>query len=516
MSESRTSRVSRNVTVGFISKIAVMAFAFITRTIFIRILGVEYNGVNGLYSNILSFLALSELGLGNVLNFTLYTALRNNDKEKVRSLVYFFRKIYFGIATAVSVIGFLLVPFLPYIVNSNLPQEELVTYYILYLINSVVSYFVVYKTTVIIADQNYYISSICETITIIAMDLAQIICLFVFKSFLVYLVIQVVFTILKNLALNYIANKRYPYLKHMDSNVTGLTIEDKSFIKENIKSTFLYKISSVILNNTDNILISIIVGTTYVGYYSNYFLIIHYITTIISIYINGIIASLGNLNAEKDSRASYRMFKILSLIFCFIGAVSFCCILNCIQPFVRIWIGKQNVMPYSWVVVIAINMLLTIVMNPIWMFRETMGLFKQVRFILVITAILNVILSILLGQYYGVPGILGATFISKIASQYWFEPRVLFRELKIPIHYFYQNQLKQFIAIALAAGISFFVCGFLGTNFINVLLRAIFSAAIGLLIVWLFNWKSETMIELREKYVKLYVVKIKKVIKRKR
>lgn len=333
MSESRTKRASRNVVVGILSKLVIMFFAFATKTLFIRILGVEYNGINGLYGNILAVLALSELGVGNVLNYALYSALRNNDTDRVKSLVCYFRKIYYGIAAAVSIIGLLLVPFLRFIINSDLPYNELVIYYILYLANSTASYFVVYKTTVIVADQNNYISSICEIVTTILMYTAQVIYLLLFKDFLGYLIIQVSCTVLKNIMMNIITNKKYPYLKHLDG-VSIISKEDKNKIFENIKSTFLYKIAAVILNNTDNILISIIVGTVFVGYYSNYHLVVTYITTFVSIFIIGINASLGNLNSENNPEASYKMFNILCLIFSFIGCVSVCCLLTCYQPFI--------------------------------------------------------------------------------------------------------------------------------------------------------------------------------------
>lgn len=514
MAESRTKRASRNVVIGVLSKLIVMIFAFSTKTLFIRLLGVEYNGVNGLYGNILAVLALSELGVGNVLNYSLYSALRNKDTDKVKSLVSYFRRIYYGIALAVSLIGLALVPFLHYIINSDLPIDELITYYLLYLANSVASYFVVYKTTVIIADQNNYISSVCEIAATILMYVAQIVYLLLFKDFLGYLIIQVSCTVLKNALLNFITNKKYPFLKHLSRDKNILPQEDKTKIVDNIKSTFLYKIAAVILNNTDNILISIIVGTVYVGYYSNYYMVISYITVFIGIFITGITASLGNLNSENNNEASYRMFNILSLIFSFIGTICSCCLINCFQPFVKIWIGQDNVMNFSWVVVIVLNLYLNTLMNPIWMFRETMGLFKQVKFIMLITAALNILFSIVLGHIFGVPGILAATFIAKIASQYWYEPTVLFKKLDKPVKLFYVNQIKQIIIMLLAIALSFSLCNLITSGIIGVIIRALISATVALLFVWIFNRKSVAMEQLMNIYIKPNLGKIIKMIHR--
>lgn len=508
MTESRTKKASRNVAVGVVSKLIMMLFAFATKTLFIRFLGVEYNGVYGLYGNILAVLALSELGVGNVLNYALYSPLQNNDTKKVKSLVGYFKKIYYGIALAVSGVGLALVPFLKYIINSELPLNELKIYYILYLANSVASYFVVYKTTVINADQNNYLSSVCEIIVTIIMYIAQIIYLSIFKDFLGYLIIQVSCTIIKNVSLNCITNKKYPYLRHIDNTDCSLPIEERNKIVDNIKSTFLYKISAVILNNTDNILISMIVGTVYVGYYSNYYMIISYISIFISIFITGITASLGSLNSENDKEASYRMFNMLSLIFSFIGTIITCCLINCFQPFINIWIGQENVMSFSWVVVISLNLYLNTLMNPIWMFRETMGLFKQVRFVMLITAGLNIIFSIVFGLLFGVPGILAATLVSKLISQYWYEPTILFGKLNKPVKFFYFNQIKQATIMLIAVSLSFFLCNKLDGGMLWIILRAILSGSIAFIFVWLFNRKSEAMRQLVDRLVRPLIKKV--------
>lgn len=504
--ESRSKKSARNIFTGFVSKMLLMAFAFATKTIFIRLLGAEYNGISGLYSNILSILSLSELGLGNVLNFSLYQALRNHDERKVCSIVQYFKKLYWAIAIGVLAIGLCLVPLLPAIVNSTLPQNEVVLYYLLYLLNSVASYFVVYKTTVISADQNAYISNICETVATFVMYVAQIVYLLLFRSFIGYLVIQVLCTIIKNLVMSCITDKKYPYLSKGEVDKDAF---DKKQLVSNIKATFLYKISAVILNNTDNILISVIVGTIAVGYYSNYYMVITYIASFVSIFITGITASLGNLNAQRDAKASYGMFKMLSLVFSFIATVVSCCLLNCYQAFIPIWIGKEYVMPISWVLVIVINNYLNEVMSPVWMFRETMGLFKQVQFLMPITALLNLLFSVVLGIKFGVPGILIATALSKVVSQYWYEPRILFREqFKVSERSFFLSQLKQILVSIAAVLISYLLCVRFPQNVWGLVVRAVLSAAVAVLVVWMANRKSSAWMELYRRYVQRFVKKI--------
>ena len=134
--------------------------AFVTRTIFVRKLGAEYTGVNGLYTNILTLLSLAELGIGNVLTYSLYGALHDNDHEKLKQLISYYRKLYRYIAAAVTVVGLAIVPFLGQLVKSTLPHNEVVLYYLLFLCNSVVSYFVMFTRNLIFLYQGVVKSSL--------------------------------------------------------------------------------------------------------------------------------------------------------------------------------------------------------------------------------------------------------------------------------------------------------------------------------------------------------------------
>ena len=196
---SRTENVTKNLAFGVISKVFLLGATFLVRTLFIRILGAEYTGVSSLYSNILSLLNLAELGFGSVLTYELYKPLKNNDEETVAALVLLIKKIYTAIIAVILSVGLLLIPFLKYIVKSDLNQQDLLIYYVLYLADSVASYFVAYRTMVIEADQKRYVINLAEIITKFVMYICQSVYLVVTKDFLGYLVIQVVFTVIKNI-----------------------------------------------------------------------------------------------------------------------------------------------------------------------------------------------------------------------------------------------------------------------------------------------------------------------------
>ncbi len=486
----RSKKAFRNVATGLLDKFVLLLLAFATRTIFIRLLGAEYTGVSSLYTNILSVLSLAELGLGNVLMFYLYSSLKKGNEVEISQLVQEFKKIYNIIIVAILFVGLLLIPFLHYIVNSSLDSDELIVYYVLYLINSVASYFVVYRTTVLSADQNSYITNICSTVSTIVMYILQLAYLFVCRDFFGYLVIQVLCTIAKNLVLNHIACKKYPYLRKKPKNKTEVI--DKHELFGNIKATFLFKVSDTILDQTDNIIISIIFGTLFVGYYSNYYLIISYLVNIAGIIVNGLLASYGNLNTEQDEGKSYKMLNVSMLVFSLFGTFCSTCYLCLIQDFVPIWIGEEYVMNYDLVFAVVIVFYLRMVTNTVWIYRSTMGLFREVQYVNVIAAVLNVVLSVLLGMWLGVAGVIVATAVSRLVTSFWYEGKVVFKKLGVPVSKYYLRQLRDLIVAIIIVGCAFGLCSMVTlTGILGMIAKLLICLAITVVVELIANGKTE-------------------------
>jgi len=456
---SRSENALRNVATGIANKVLMLFLAFATRTLFIRLLGAEYTGVSSLYTNILSVLSLAELGLSNVLMFYLYGAIKDQNEDRICLLVQEFKKIYTGIIALVLSIGLILIPFLKYIVNSSLPANEVTIYYILYLVNSVASYFVVYRTMVIKADQKDYISNIVQTVTTVAMYVLQIVYLLIVRNFLGYLAIQVVCTISNNIILNFIALKKYPFLKGKVQN--KVPVMDRKDLFGNIKATFLFKVSDTILDQTDSIIISIMFGTVFVGYYYNYYMLITYIVAIAGIIANGLVASFGNLNAEGNMDQSYKMFRVALMGFAIFGTFCTACYACVVQDFIPIWVGPEYVMDYGLVFAVLAVFYLRMVTNTMWMYRSSMGIFKEVQYINIVAAALNIVLSIVLGKCIGVPGIIVATALSRLLTSFWYEGKVVFERFEKSVSIYYMQQLKDFLICAVVVSLSLLLCRFI-------------------------------------------------------
>lgn len=488
--KGRTEKAIKNISYNIVNQLITIVLSFVSRTVFIWGFGVQYLGINGLFGDILSLLSMADLGFNTAMTYSYYKPLADNDYNKISELTAFYKKVYNIIALAITLIGLSLIPFLPKLVNLDTPIENLNLYYVLSLSSVVVSYLCVYKTTVLSADQKGFVIAKVNMFTNILKTVIQIVSIVIWKNYIVFLLIGTVIAIGNNIYASYIATKYYPYINKQKKSISK---EEKHNIINNLGSVFLYKVSSVLLNATDNIIISVVIGTAMVGYYSNYLLLQTKITSIISLIFTSMTASIGNLIALENEKKQYEIFhceQSLSFIIC--GIVVPCYILL-VNDFINIWLGDEFKLDLLIVLAIGFNMYLTCVLQPLWSYREATGLYKRTKWIMVICAILNIILSFTLGYLYGLFGIIFASALSRILTYVWFEPYLLFKE------YFSKSALKYYIdliiniiLIILIITIGFKVCSFIKvTSFAMWFIKAIVIGLISTSVVLIMYYKSE-------------------------
>jgi O-antigen/teichoic acid export membrane protein len=213
MSSSRTENSVRNIIFSFGYQFVTLILSFVNRSIFIITLGVNYLGISGLFSDILQMLSLADLGFGVALTYSMYKPLAEHDYNKLAALTNLYRKVYRIIALVVTIIGLSLVPFLKYLINLKHPIPYITLYYIMYLANTVASYLVVYKTSILTADQKDYILNKYRSIFSVLQTLFMTIFLWITKNYFIYLLVQVIFTYVQNFYCSYIAEKRISFYK---------------------------------------------------------------------------------------------------------------------------------------------------------------------------------------------------------------------------------------------------------------------------------------------------------------
>ncbi len=306
----RIENAERNIFFGIIGNIVSFILGFISRTVFIHNLSVTYLGVNGLYTNILSVLSLAELGIGTAMNYSLYKPVAENNYETIKTLMQLYKKIYRIIAIIITVAGLILLPFLKFIIKDpgNISQNELFLYYLIFLFNTVSTYFVSYKYSLVNAEQKNYIQSNIQVITSVAVLISQIIILKIFKSFMLYLIAGAVIGVVQKVFVHLYLNKQYPYL--LEKDYIPLSKEEMKPIKKNITALMYHKFGDVMIHQTDNIILSSFINVTFVGLLSNYNLIILSVISFINTIFNSLISGLGNLIALDSKEKQYKLFKV--------------------------------------------------------------------------------------------------------------------------------------------------------------------------------------------------------------
>lgn len=450
----RIQKAEKNIIFGYISNLIILLVNFIQRTVFIYVLGKTLSGVNGVYTDVLSVLSLTELGIGTALNYSLYKPVAEQDIQKIKSYMRFYRKAYLTIAGVIAVLGIGISPFLKYILKNpgNLTIEELTLYYYLFLFNTVISYFVTYKYSLVNAEQKNYIQTNINTLTKLVTATVQISVLFLFRNFLFYLLAQSVVELLQKIFVTVYLNRLYPYL--LDKDVKPLTKQETQVVATKTKALICHKIGDVARLQTDKIIISSFVNVDTSAVVDNYVYIITYVGNFVNIIFDSVISGFGNVVATESKERQYLLFRVYRFFACWLfgfGAVGF---FHLLTPFIGgVWLRDAGwTLPQVTVALLVADFYLkggrTVLLN----FKIASGLFEQDKFLPLIQGALNLIVSVLLVLKIGVTGVYVGTLVSGILANL-IRPGIIYRVCfdRKPWGYF-RDALK-YMAVILAVGV---------------------------------------------------------------
>lgn len=456
---SRTINTARNIFWGQIGTVANILLGFASRTVFIYTIGISYLGINGLFASILGVLSFAELGIGNAMNFSLYKPMANDNREKLKSLMFLFCRAYRFIAGIIAIFGLALLPFLNYIIKDAEGIQHIHVYYVIFLFNTVSSYFITYKFSIIKAAQKEYILTNINTVTHSFILILQIIVLVVFKSFLAYLLVQSIFQLVQKILTSIYIDRKYTYLS--EKRFSPLEETETKRIKTDVKALILHKLGDISVHQTDNIIISAFISLTMVGLVSNYTLLMGGISMFIAVIFNSFSASLGNLIATESKEKQMKIFNAYTFMGFWIYGLTTICFIVLVQPFIALWIGEDKQIDNISMLLIMSNFFFLGYRLTMVKFKIAGGIFKQDRFIALVQAAVNLIISLILVRLIGLPGIYIGTVIQGLIANIW-RPIIVYREIftssskKYFINCFKQLAIVVIIAIILS-GLSVFI-----------------------------------------------------------
>ncbi|MGN1123081.1 MAG: lipopolysaccharide biosynthesis protein [Eubacterium sp.] len=412
MKLNRTKNTIRNIIFGLITKVYNLLMPFIIRTVIIHYLGMNYVGLNSLFTSVLSVLNLAELGVGSALAFSMYKPIAEDDNEKICALMRLYKIYYRIIGIVILLIGLSLVPFLPKLIKSDLPTD--VNLYVLYFLNlgtTVLSYWLfAYKNCLLNVHQRndigdkigYFVNTIKYAV--------QILTLVFLKNYYAFLIVALLSGVISNIVTAVIVDKKYPAYR------AGGKLEANEIKKINtrVRDLFTSKVGSVVIDSADTIVISSFLGLNALALYQNYFYIINTVAGFVTIITSSAFAGIGNSLVTETEEKNYNLLEKLSFIFYWINSICVCCFASLYQPFMKLWVGESNLLPYSMVILFCVYFYIKQFNLLFNVFKDAAGIWHKDRFRPLITALANLTVNLLLVKHFELYGVLLSTVVTML------------------------------------------------------------------------------------------------------
>lgn len=488
MKIARTDNAIRNIVFGVLYKAESIILPFFIRTAMIYIMGSQYVGLGSLFTSILSFLSLAELGIGHALVFSMYAPIAKDDDETLCALLNLYRKIYRCIGTVILVIGLALMPFLKYLISDGYPADiNLYILYSIYLSNIVISYLMFgYKQSLLVAFQRSDIISKRTMIIQVVQNVVQFSVLLLTRNYYLYIIFLPVFTAVTNIFNLIIVNKMYPQYKCRGN----ISKELKRSIVKKVTALIGTKANAIVMHAADNIVISAFLGLTMVGIYGNYYYIMNSIVGIMTIIYTSLTAGLGNSLETDDVGKNYNDFNILSFLNFWL--VTFCsvCLLCLYQPFMDLWVGKELMFGFDVVVLLTVYFFVYQIRRIVLTYKDAGGVWWEDRFRPYVMMFFNLTFNIILVQVIGIQGVILSTIISMLISLPW-ENYTVFKFIfkKSSLEYYLQFLKYVISAIAISA-ITYFACYWIPYGWIGLFIRAGICVILPNVLLFLIFFKS--------------------------
>ncbi len=376
----------------------------------IYFMGVEYVGLNSLFTSVLQVLNLAELGVGSAMVFSMYEPVSKNDSVTICALMKLYKIYYRIIGFVILVVGIIIMPFIPKLIRGNIPGGlNIYILYILNLLTTVFSYWLFsYKSCLLTAFQRNDVISKSLLVSSTIQYCGQIVVLILLKNYYAFLILALAAQLFNNIFTANRASCLYPQYQPVGELNKDIVKE----INKKVKDLFTAKIGGVVVNSVDTIVISAFLGLTTLAIYQNYYYILLAVMGINQVIYKACLASIGNSMVVDGKDKNYGDFKKISLLFFWLTGFCVTCFACLFQPFMNVWVGTELMLSYWMIIFFCIYFYLCQIMSLFSLYKDAAGIWHQDRFRPLAEAASNLILNILLVRYIGLYGIVISTIIS--------------------------------------------------------------------------------------------------------
>lgn len=500
MDKTQARRIKRiqkskiNTTVTLATSIVMGVLSFFERSVFNHCFIADYLGLYSFYYNVIGVLSTLELGITGAIAFALYAPIEYQQYDQIAAIMRLFKRAYWIIGTLILLAGIALFPILETLINTDIPIEDVQLYFSFYLFKTTLSFYISYKSILISANQNQYKITLVTNSAWSILYVIEMIISITTGNFLYYSIAIFIIDVTRSIVLNLLGNKEFPMLNNykkakLDPNVI------KKIIK-NVKGLIITRLSSVLVTTTDSILISAMVGTAFLGKYSNYQMLITGLISISALIPQSIGASIGNAGVTERKRNLAKSFESLNLGSFLIYGFFTILLINVINPIVSLFFGTDRTIGMFSVTLICINFYLSNQREIILTYKGSLGLYWEDRKRPLIEGLTNLIVSIILGKYWGFDGIIIGTIISQVCVNLVIEPRVIYHQgLKSSAFWYYITVIGRFVLTLAVAIICFAINSYIPvTGIMEIVVKAITTSVITIFIFYLVYKNDENAV----------------------
>ncbi|WP_309121652.1 oligosaccharide flippase family protein [Paenibacillus sp.] len=419
----RMKKASVNVFINFITVIIGFFPAFVLRKYFLNTFGNDMLGLVSLFTNIIGLLSIAELGIGSAIIYSMYKPFAEQNKEKIKGYLQYYARFYRNVGGVIFAAGLATLPFLHLFIDRQIHLADAQRYFLLFLADTLISYFFSYKLCMLIVAQDEYKVALATVLSKVSICALQLLVIHLFPNFYVFILAQIFVNLVYFVSMNAYINKRYSWLRNAQGRIDQ---EEKSSLIRNIRALFMHKIGGTIVFGIDNMMISAFINLTTVGIFNSYYMVIGAAQTIISKALSGVTASIGNMLTEGNASTAYRVHRRLFFISFWIVSVVAIGIFNTIEPFIHLWLGPGQTLDRLTICIVMLNFYFTLMRGSVERFKEGAGIYHQDRYAPLFEAAINLAASVLLVRWIGLPGIFLGTLISNLSVIFWLKPKLVY------------------------------------------------------------------------------------------
>ena len=409
--------MKKEILLNFILTFIVSILGFVQNRYFVQYMGLETLGMMKLFTQLLAYLNIVEMGIGSASAFALYKPLVERDYKNTSIVINTIEDIYNKIAILLMVLGALCIPIIPFFMKVSNSSNEIYFYWILYVFNTVLTYLFIKYVILFTANQEFLYVRTVQSCSIIAFKILQVVCIIKYHSFFVYIILLILDNLTQWIFFYLHYKKKYSFIVKTKERFSG--------IKNDIKNLFWHKIGGLVVFNTDLILISKFTSLEIVGIYASYQMIISVLRAIVDILTNVLSPKIGNFIAKHTKIEIYNNFKKINIFYCFIAITFTYCIYILINSFVTLWLGKTMLLNNFTIGLICFNLWVNLFRGILDRFKEGAGFFDDIK-APILESIINLLVSIILGLKMGLDGVIIGTIISNIIVILVYKPILVF------------------------------------------------------------------------------------------